>query len=103
MRYPALQGKRDANEPAIIKALEAAGATVEPLPTGRGVPDLLVGFNDFNQLLEVKTHQGVLNPKQVKWHGNWNGSVHTVRTPAQALAAIGYEEPLDCRCRRNGL
>ena len=111
MRYPALQGKRDANEPQIIAALEAAGATVEQLPTGRGLADLLVGFTYIddlwctcrdNYLIEVKTPKGKLNSKQIKWHNEWNGQVAVVRTPEEALAVIGVDIPLDDRVRRAG-
>ena len=101
IRYPALQGKRDANEPEIIKALLAVGASVEQLPTGRGVPDLLCGYMGMNYLLEVKTETGQLNAKQIAWHGSWHGKVSVVRTPAEALKAIGVE--LDERCRLAGL
>ena len=101
MRYPALQGKRDANEPEIIAALESAGATVEQLPTGKGVPDLLVGYEGKNYLIEVKTAKGHLNCKQFKWHCAWSGQVEVVYTPQQALDAIGMD--LDDRCRSAGL
>ena len=112
MRFPALQGKRDANEPSIIAALEAAGATVEQIPTGRGVCDLLVGFTDIddflctyrcNYLMEVKTATGKLNEKQVKWHDNWKGQKCVVRTPREALAVIGVTTDVTDRCRRAGL
>ena len=75
MRYPALQGKRDANEPEIIAALEAVGASVWQLPTGQGLPDLLVGLRQWgidgsrsgmrvNYLIEFKTIKVKLNQKQ---------------------------------------
>ena len=102
MRYPALQGKRDDNEPAIIAALERVGATVEQIPTGRGVPDLLVGFCGANFLLECKTLHGKLNQKQRTWHGRWKGQASVVRTPERALSAIGAIE-LDQACREAGL
>ena len=74
MRYPALQGKRDANEPEIIAALESAYSTVEQIPTGKGVTDLLVGAvmacpccghrKPENLLMEVKIIGGKLNKVQ---------------------------------------
>ena len=97
-RYPALAGKRDKSEPAIVSALESVGATVEQLPTGKGVPDLLVGYKGENYLLEVKRkpEKGKvygshvkLNKKQEIWHKCWRGSVSIVRTPEEALAVIG--------------
>ena len=123
MRYPALQGKRDANEPGIISALESAGCSVEQLPTGRGVPDLLCGVKRFmvnatdpvdqstyrlyrydNYLLEVKTDTGKLNPKQVKWHSDWQGQVAVVHSADEALAAcglggIGGQSPRELRTK----
>jgi hypothetical protein len=105
MRFPALQGKRDANEPEIIKALEAVGATVDQNPIGKGRPDLDVGFRGENYKQEVKMPGCDLNKAQVYWHNHWEGQVDIVRTPQEALEAIGYydDEPLDCRCRREGL
>jgi hypothetical protein len=104
IRYPSLQGLRDANEAGIVAALEMAGATVEKIPTGRGVPDLLVGFKDVNYLLEVKIKTGKLNAKQVKWHSNWAGTVYVVRTPREALIAIGAIKPdFVEKVRSNGL
>ena len=94
MRYPALQGKRDANEPAIIKALEAVGATVEQIPTGKGVCDLLVGYWFRNYLLEVKIPKGKLNKVQKVWHSEWKGQKCVVYTPEDALRAIGAIQDL---------
>lgn len=104
MRYPALQGKRDQNEPEIIEALEGVGATVVQNPVGKGQPDLIVGYMGVTYLLEVKMPGNKLNPKQVKWHWNWSGQVDVVTTPDEALAAIGaLDKPVDQRCREAGL
>ena len=97
-RFAALTGRRDASEAAIIKALVAAGATVEPIPTGRGFPDLVVGFHGDNFLLEVKIKTGTLNAKQIDWHKTWAGSACVVRTPCEALRAIGADLDTVCRC-----
>ena len=111
-RWPALQGRRDSNESGIIAALEAAGATVEQIPTGRGVPDLLVGFvHDgvdmldvpTNYLIEIKTHHAKLNKKQQEWHNNWAGHKAVARNPTEALEIIGVCVDLDCKCRSAGL
>ena len=104
--------RRDANEPAIIAALERAGAAVQQLDPP--LPDLLVGYPDRCGipelfLLEVKdSDAGVatrkphrknnrcdgvlaaLTPSQVVWWVNWRGKPPViVHTPAEALAAIG--------------
>ena len=99
--------KRDESEPDIVAALEAVGATVQRL-SADGVPDLLVGWQGRMWLLEVKlplTARGAVQPgrnltskgglgdathAQVKWWGWWRGpAVTVVRTPDEALAAIG--------------
>lgn len=97
-RRKAIQGTRDANEPEIIDALKRVGATVEPIVTGEGVPDLLVGFREQNFLIEVKplpvkgevfASKVQLNPTQVKWHKAWKGQKAVARTPEEALIVIG--------------
>ena len=87
-RWPALMGKPDANQPEIIKALEAVGATVHPLPIGKGLPDLLVGYQDVNYLIEVKMPHSDLNTTQRKWLREYNGTANVARTPAEAFAVI---------------
>jgi hypothetical protein len=67
------------------------------LPELRGLPDLLVG--GYHQtlgipvsvLVEVKTPDGRLRPHQDNFLTWWRGEVHTVRTPAEALALFGIE------------
>lgn len=97
--------RRDDNEPEVVAALVAAGAVVTRVD-GDGVPDLLVGFKGRTFLLEVKLPRGArggltrhrdheggrgdLTAAQVKWWDAWTGApAHVVRTPAEALAAIG--------------
>lgn len=84
----------DDNQPEIVKALRAAGASVEPLhAVGGGVPDLLVGYRGVNYLLEVKNPmkspaQQALTKKQKEWHPKWRGQLCVVRTVGEALRAI---------------
>lgn len=96
--------RRDANEPAIVKALQAVGATVVKL-TGSGQPDLLVGWRGKTYLLEVKDpDMGARNSRtkhghktstgmretQERWWSAWKGLPPVlVTTPQDALAAIG--------------
>lgn len=81
--------RRDDNEPAIVRALERVGATVE-LMSLVGGPDMMVGFRGVTHLLEVKTAKGRLEETQVKWQEWWRGSrVHVVRDELEALRAIG--------------
>lgn len=99
--------RRDESEPEIVLALEAVGATVQRL-SATGVPDLLVGWRRGMWLLEVKlplTPRAAVQPgrhlgskggvgdmtaDQVAWWRAWRGPTPVVvRTPAEALAAIG--------------
>jgi Holliday junction resolvase len=82
----------DRNQREIVAALRKAGASVEHLhAVGKGVPDLLVGYKGRNYLLEVKGERGKLTPAQVDWHEGWIGLAHIVRTPQEALEAIGLK------------
>lgn len=98
--------RRDDNEPEIVSALVAVGASVT-LVSIDGVPDLLVGFQGRTYQLEVKhlsaTGKTVrrtsggrrpdergLTQDQQDWWAAWRGTPPViVRTPAEALAAIG--------------
>lgn len=77
--------RRDTNEPEIIKELKAMGCTVETLDTPL---DLLVGVDNLNLLVEVKTEHGRLTPKQKKFIQHWKGDFAIVRTPAEARDLI---------------
>lgn len=96
--------QRDQSEPAIIKALEAAGATVWQL-SGKDIPDLLVGYKGQTFLLEAKTRgleytdkrngktyrrDGALREGQKEFFASWTGGpAREVFTPEEALMAIG--------------
>lgn len=105
--------QRDANEPQIVTALKDVGATVAKLD-GKGLPDLLVGYKGDTFLMEVKgitktgktkrtragqslsseaptDARGLLDSQQ-KWWAAWTGKPPVVvRTPEEALRAIGLE------------
>lgn len=82
--------RSDANTETIVAALRAIGASVEYLG-GKAIPDLLVGWEGQNFLLEVKSGNKKLNFDQALWHTMWGGQVAVVRTPADAFRAIGAE------------
>ncbi|WP_336943117.1 hypothetical protein [Acinetobacter modestus] len=83
--------KIDANQTEIVKALRSVGASVQSLAsTGKGCPDLLVGFRGVNWLLEIKDSQKVksarkLTDDQVVWHESWRGKVYVIESVDQAL------------------
>jgi hypothetical protein len=80
----------DLNQPSIVQALRAAGATVTCThELGHGYPDLSVGFRGISYLLEVKLPKAALTPDERAWHDDWRGSVAIVHDAQEALAAIG--------------
>lgn len=89
--------RTDANQLHISRGLRQIGASVQILSAvGGGCPDLLVGFQGRNVLLEVKRPKGprggvtgrTLTPDQVQWHRSWRGQVAQVHTLTDALAIV---------------
>ena len=88
--------RTDENQEQIVKALRAVGASVQSLAAvGHGVPDLLVGYEGKNILIEIKDGNKTpskrkLTDDQVKWHDNWNGgAVAVVESVDAAWVALG--------------
>lgn len=96
MRRPRTK-KRDANQPQIVRALLAAGCTVEELdPVGEsGLPDLLVGRLCVNYLLEVKVpgrarRKSATAERQALFRARWRGLTPVVvESITEALVAVG--------------
>jgi Holliday junction resolvase len=86
--------KIDANQIEVVIALRKAGASVQSLAaTGKGVPDLLVGYRGINYLMEVKDGNKMLSKQkltidQEHWHSLWRGSVHIVKSVDEALKIL---------------
>jgi len=88
--------KIDANHEAVVLALRSAGATVQSLAgVGKGVPDLLVGYQGQTLLMEIKDgfkppSARFLTKDQLRWHGSWKGgALAVVDSPDAALRMIG--------------
>jgi len=79
----------------IVKGLRQIGASVQSLATmGGGCPDLLVGYQGENYLMEIKDpdapkNKRDLTPDQVKWHAEWKGIINVVETLDEAFRVIG--------------
>lgn len=78
--------KRDANEAALVAALEAVGAIVLKI-SGKGCPDLLVSFRGRWTPLEVKGKRGKLTEAQEMLQAR--AMFPVARTPEEALREIG--------------
>jgi hypothetical protein len=85
----------DANHSSIVLALRQCGCTVQSLAmVGKGCPDLLVGRQGQNYLLEVKdgdkvTSKRKLTADEEEWHDSWRGAVSIVANIEEALAVVG--------------
>jgi hypothetical protein len=89
-RQNAYAARADSNQTAIVAALRKAGASVQHLHTvGSGCPDLMVGFQGRNYLMEIKTEHGRQTPQQAVWFTKWQGQAEIVRNEEEALIAIG--------------
>lgn len=61
-----------------------------------GVPDLLVGYQGRNFLMEIKDGLKVasarkLTPCQIEWHQNWTGQAAIVTSTEEAIALLKGE------------
>ena len=79
--------RRDANEREIIAALERAGCVVDRVE--RRPYDLVVGRGYQNFLLECKAKKGALRASQTQFRRRWFGQYAVVRSPEEALRAVG--------------
>jgi AmiR/NasT family two-component response regulator len=92
-RFGKLRRKPDANQKAIVDALEAVGARIFDLSgVGGGCPDIAVLKPNKRDvvLMEIKTDKGDVNETQRRTHQEW--PVVVVRTVEEALRAIGGDE-----------
>ena len=86
--------KIDDNQKAIVNVLRQIGASVQSLAaTGKGCPDLLVGYQGINYLMEIKDGDKMLSKQkltidQEHWHTLWRGSVHIVKSVDEALKIL---------------
>ena len=84
--------KVDANQPEIVEAFRQLGCSVLHLHmVGSGCPDLLIGCNGFNVLVEVKTATGKLTDDQKDFVYAWRGdAVNIVRTRDDAIELVNH-------------
>lgn len=88
----------DANQKQIVAALRQAGCSVQSLaPVGKGCPDLVVGRDGRNFLIEVKDGAKVpsarkLTEDEKRWQEQWQGQVCVVEDVDQALQLVSEGE-----------
>lgn len=81
--------KKDNNQAEIENELQELGFSVQSLhELGRGVPDLLLGKQGFNFIIEVKHDSAPLTDPEKTWHNAWKGQVRTAQSTSEILLAI---------------
>lgn len=79
----------DSNQKEIVNSLREAGYSVQHLHSvGAGCPDILVGINGINILIEIKEGDGKLTPAQVVWHAAWKGQVDVAKNQEEAIEIV---------------
>ena len=79
----------DSNQKEIVNSLREAGYSVQHLHSvGAGCPDILVGINGINILIEIKEGDGKLTPAQVVWHAAWKGQVEIAKNQEEAIEIV---------------
>jgi len=92
--------KVDDNQRDIVRAFRDMGASVQHLhAVGAGCPDLLIGWQGRNLLVEVKDGAKVpsarkLTPAEVEFHEAWRGQVCIVETVDDAARLLA--DPAAC-------
>lgn len=90
-------GKADANQPALVKAIRQLGASVLVLSNvGKGCPDLAIGHGGRTYLVEIKNptlppSARTLTPAEKEWHQAWRGQVAIVETLEDVLRVLGIQ------------
>lgn len=81
----------DSNQKDIVTALRNEGFAVQHLHSvGAGCPDILVGYEGINVLIEIKEGDGKLTPAQVLWHKSWQGQVAIAKDKQEAIEIVKY-------------
>ena len=86
--------KIDANQPEIVAALQAIGASVAiTSAVGKGFPDLVVGLRGRNWLLELKDgslspSRRKLTPDQIEFKAKWRGHWAVVSSAGEAIEVV---------------
>ena len=84
----------DANQPAIVAALRAIGASVLHLHTLPNCFDILVGYHKRDFIMEIKDPSQPRSKRQLtegeaEFRDTWRGGTyHIVHTPDEAIAIV---------------
>lgn len=87
-------GRVDANQPEIVAAFRRLGCTVAITSNVRGgFPDIVVGINGLNILVEIKDGSKVPSARKLTkdeqiFHDNWKGHAVVVESVDDVVALV---------------
>lgn len=91
MPLPKYRAKRDKNETDIVRALRDIPGLSVVVISAKDVPDLLIGYQGINYLIEVKNKKGLnrLQEGQAEFLENWKGQVVVAHCLEDILDVLG--------------
>lgn len=87
-------GRTDANQSAIVTLFREMGCSVWVTSSaGNGAPDIVIGANGKNVLVEIKDGSKApfahrLTMAEQKFHDEWRGDIRIIKTEMEALQLI---------------
>lgn len=88
-----LKKKVDSNQAQIIADLKKIGVSVLNLSrVGGGCPDILVGWQGKNILIEIKTAKGNLNDLQIEFFEQWKGQKFVCKSINEIIEIINNKK-----------
>ena len=88
-----LKKKVDSNQAQIIADLKKIGVSVLNLSrVGGGCPDLLIGWQGKNILIEIKTAKGNLNDLQIEFFKEWKGPKFVCKSINEIIEIINNKK-----------
>lgn len=84
----------DNNQKEIVKRLRKLKNLSVAIASrvGFGFPDIVVGYNSRNYLVEIKSENGILDKDQIIFRNDWKGQIATCYSFWHVLSSINYLE-----------
>jgi hypothetical protein len=83
------RGRTDLNQSEIVEQLRDLGWSVESIAgLGQGRPDILIGVDGVNVLIELKSKGGELTDAEHRWHMGWRGQVFVCYSVEEIIEAV---------------
>jgi Holliday junction resolvase len=93
-----IRARVDANQKKIVAQLRGIGCSVlHTHQLGKGAPDIIVGYNFNNYLIEIKDGskpkaQQKLTPDEVRFQSEWKGNYYVINSFEQLRDIIFKDE-----------